>query len=95
MFGMNVVTEPQIDPIVSDFPIFPALGNGGAQSVDYGSENRQNWFFCPSISWVGAHMNTIGDQLFQDIPRRVANFRENRPTDVEKSADGKNNTTKT
>jgi len=53
MFDMNLVTEPQIDPVVLDFPIFPALGNGVAQSVDYGSENRQNWFFRPSISSVG------------------------------------------
>jgi len=44
-------------------------------------------------------MNTpIGDKLFQDIPRRVAKFRENRSRDVEKSVDGKkekNNTIKT
>ena len=44
-------------------------------------------------------MNTpIGDKLFQDIPYRVANFRENRPRDVENLVDGKkiiiNNTTK-
>jgi len=26
-------------PIVLDFPSFPALGNGGAESVDFGSEN--------------------------------------------------------
>ena len=41
MFGMDVLTQPQIDPIVSDFPIFPALGNSGAQSVDFGSANRR------------------------------------------------------
>jgi len=35
-------------------------------------------------------MNTpIGDKLFQHIPRRVANFRENRPRDVENLVDGK------
>jgi len=37
-------------------------------------------------------MNTpIGDKLFQDILRRVgvAKFRENRPSDVENSVDGK------
>jgi len=35
-------------------------------------------------------MNTpIGDKLFQDIPRRVAKFRENRPSDVEKSVNEK------
>jgi len=40
-------------------------------------------------------MNTpIGDKLFQNTSRRVAKFRENRPRDVEKSVDGKNNTTK-
>ena len=37
----------------------------------------------------------IGDELFQDIPRRVANFHQNRPRDVENLVDGKkNNTTK-
>ena len=31
-------------------------------------------------------MNThIGDKIFQDTPRRVAKFRENRPVDAEKS----------
>ena len=35
-------------------------------------------------------MNTrIGDKLFPDIPRRVENFRENRPRDVENLVDGK------
>ena len=32
----------------------------------------------------------IGDKQFQDMPRRVAKFRENRPRDDEKSVDGKN-----
>jgi len=36
-------------------------------------------------------MNTrIGDKPFQDRPRRVAKFRENRPRDIENSLDGKN-----
>jgi len=36
-------------------------------------------------------MNTpIGDRLFQDIPRRLAKFNENRLRDVEKPTDGKN-----
>jgi len=36
-------------------------------------------------------MNTpTGRKLFQNIPRRVAKSRENRPRDVEKSVDGKN-----
>ena len=35
-------------------------------------------------------MNThIGDKIFQDTPRRVAKFCENRPRDVEKSVVGK------
>jgi len=36
-------------------------------------------------------MNTprpIGDKLFQNMPRYVAKFRENRPRDIEKSVDG-------
>ena len=36
MFGMDVLTQPQIDVIVLDFPIFPTRGNGGAQNVDFG-----------------------------------------------------------
>jgi len=41
-------------------------------------------------------MNTpVGDRLFQDIPRRVAKLRENRPRDIEKSVVGKKHTTKT
>jgi len=37
-----------------------------------------------------------GDRLFQNIPRGVEKFRENRLRDVEKSVDGKrNDTTKT
>jgi len=45
-------------------------------------------------------MNTpIGDKLFQNILRRVAKFHKNRPRDVKKSVDGKeerkiNNATK-
>jgi len=35
-------------------------------------------------------MNThIGDKIFQNTPRRVAKFCENRPRDVEKSVVGK------
>jgi len=35
-------------------------------------------------------MNTpIAAKLFQNIPRRVAKFREYRPRDVENSVDGK------
>ena len=42
MFGVDVLTQPQIDAIVLDFPIFPAVWNGGAQSRDFGSENAKN-----------------------------------------------------
>jgi len=48
MFGMDVLIYPQIDPIVLDIPIFPALGNGRVQSVDFESANRRILvFFAP------------------------------------------------
>ena len=54
-----------------------------------GPKIGKNWVFRPS-NLLEAHMNIpIGDKLFQNIPRRVAKFRENRPRDVEKSVDGK------
>jgi len=37
----------------------------------------------------------IGDKIFQDTPRRMAKFRENRPRDVEKSVVGKRDRPKT
>jgi len=50
MLGMDVLTWPPIDPIVLDFPIFPALGNGSAQNADFWSENRLKlWVFAPQI----------------------------------------------
>jgi len=50
MFGVDVLIYPQIDPIVLDFPIFPALGNSWAQSVDFGTANRQKLgVFAPQI----------------------------------------------
>jgi len=50
VFGVDVLTKPQIDPIVLDLPIFPAVGNGGAQSVDFWPENRQKLgIFAPQI----------------------------------------------
>jgi len=72
--------------MVLDFPICPALGNGGAQNVDFGSANRRKlMFFAPHFRG-GGHMNThVGDKIFQETPRRVATFRENLPRDVEKS----------
>jgi len=43
--------------------------------------------FRPS-NLLGAHVNTsVGDKLFPDMLRRVAKFRKNRPSDVEKSVD--------
>jgi len=51
--------------------------------------NLEKPVFRPS-NLLGAHVNTpIEDKLFQDISRRVAKFRENRPSDVENSVDGK------
>jgi len=35
----------------------------------------------------------IGDKIFQNTPRRVAKFCENRPSDVEKSVLGKKDKT--
>jgi len=55
MFGRDILTQAEIDAIVLDFPIFPALGNGGAQIVDFGSENRQKWGFRPSNLLGGTH----------------------------------------
>jgi len=51
----------------------------------------KNWGFSPP-NFYGARMNPlIEDRLpvFQNIPRRVTDFRENRLRDVEKSLDGK------
>jgi len=61
----------------------PPLGNGGAQSVDFGSENRQRWGLCVTQIFRGHIWIPIGDRVFQDTPRRVAKFRESRPRDVE------------
>jgi len=85
MFSMNVLNYP----VVLDFPIFLALGNGGAQSVDFGYDNRQNGGFSP-LTFVRGTYERIGGRpkLFQDIPRRAPKFCENRLTDVEKSVDG-------
>jgi len=41
-------------------------------------------FFCPSI-----FRRHVREKVFQDKPRRVAKFRENRPRDVEKICGGK------
>jgi len=50
MFGMDVLTWSVIDPVVLDFPIFTALGNGWAQSVNLGSTSRRKLgVFAPQI----------------------------------------------
>jgi len=41
----EVCVTPQAWLVVLDFPIFPALRNGGAQNVDFGSGNRRKWGF--------------------------------------------------
>jgi len=64
-----------------------------------GPQIGKNWDFRPS-NFLGTRMNThMGDKIFQNTPRRVVKFRENRPRDVEKSVVGKekrklNNTAK-
>jgi len=50
--------------------------------------------FRPS-NFLGVRMNThIGDKIFQNTSRRVANFRENRPRGIEKSVVGKKEKTR-
>jgi len=48
MFGTDVFTyRHRFYAVVLDFPIIRTLGNGGAKSLDFGSENRQKWGFRP------------------------------------------------
>jgi len=57
-----------------------------------GPKMGKNLSFSPLKFVRGTYeqLNTaIGDKLFQDIPRRVAKFRENRSRDVENLVDGK------
>jgi len=79
MFGMDVLIEPQIGPIVLDFPIFAALGNDGAQSVDFGFANRRQ---------LGIFAPQIFRQHIQEI-NYVRTYRVVWHRDVEKSVDGK------
>jgi len=72
----------QIDPIVLDFAIFPALGNGGLKVSILGLQIGENCFFRPSNFYEARMDIPIGDKLFHDITRRMENFRENRPRDV-------------
>ena len=46
MFGMDVLTQPQIHPIILDFP------NEGAQSVDFGSADRRK-FGALALNFLG------------------------------------------
>jgi len=47
MFGMDVLTKPQIDLIVLDFTIFLALGNGGLKVSILGLQIDKNCGFSP------------------------------------------------
>ena len=85
---VNVVAQPQINPIVLDIPISLALWNYGAQSVDFGSANsRKLGVFAPQF--LGSKY-----ERFRNIPHRVAKFRENRFRDVEKSVSRKKEVTR-
>ena len=72
-----------IDSVVLYFAIVPSLLNDGAQSVDFGSANRQKLEFFALHIFRGTYEHPIGYNQFQNIPRRAAKFRENRPRDVE------------
>ena len=62
----------------------------GLKVAILGAKIGKNGGFSPLKFVRGDRMNTpIGDKLFQDIPRRVANFDQNRPRDVENLVDGK------
>jgi len=39
--------------VVLDFPIFPALGNGSAQSVDFGFADWQKLVFFRPLNFLG------------------------------------------
>jgi len=53
----------------------------------------KNWFFFRSSVFRGTYEHPIGRNQFQNIPRRVAEFHENRFRGVEKSVDGKKDKT--
>jgi len=86
--------------LVLDFPIFSALGRFSGSKCRFLVRKSAKKIFARHSNLLAGRMNThihIEHRLFQDVglPRRVENFRENRPRDVEKSVDEKNNTTKT
>ena len=61
----------------------------GLKVSTWGPEIGENWDFSPRIFSGGKYEHPIGHNQFQNIPRRVAKFRENRLRDVEKSVVGK------
>ena len=63
----------------------------GLKVAILGPKSAKKWVFRPSNLLGGTYEHTIGDKLFQHIPRRVVKFRENRPRDVENLVDGKKN----
>jgi len=54
LFGVDVLALPQTDPFVLHFPISLALWNGGAESVDFGSENRRKLGLISPRKFYGA-----------------------------------------
>ena len=54
-----------------------------------GPQIGENWGFSPLKFFRGRMNSSIGDRLFEDIPRRVAKFCENWPRHVENLVDGK------
>ena len=57
MFGVDVLTWPQIDAIVLDFPIFPAVVNGVLKVAILGPKIAKKWGFSP-LKFVRGHIRT-------------------------------------
>jgi len=85
MFGMDVSHSHIIDTCFR-FPDFPRIREWrGSKCRFWVRKSAKIGVFRPS-NFLGDTMTTyIGDKIFQNTPRRVAKFRENRPRDVEKS----------
>jgi len=49
MFGVDVLPKPQIDVIVLDFPIFPAVGNRGFKVAILSPKIAKVGFFARQI----------------------------------------------
>jgi len=89
VFGMDVLSWPQIDPTVLDFQISLSLCHDGTQSVEFGSAN---WRKLRVLSLIlGAHVNTsTAHNYFRYITCVVwQSFCEKRFRDVEKSVSAK------